>query len=162
LLGAAVVAGLSACVRLLDPRLASNTDVGLQVWAQVTPSSFSIQDTVSRIRIRISAKNPGQDTITVENGGPACDQQPDPVDGRGLLFSMRIADNATGNNAGPSADLCGTTILTFPPKKMRSVDFYVTIKSWQAAGIPAVAKEYRVRSYFAGYEGYSAIFKLVP
>lgn len=153
---------LGACVHLIDPRQAANTDIGLQVWAQVTPTVFSISDTVSRIRIRINAQNPGQDTVVVENGGPTCDQRLDPVDGRGLLHSMRIADDTRALNAGPGADICGTTLLIFPPRKMRSWDFFVSVKAWQAGGFPLVTQEYRARSYFAGYEGYSALFRLVP
>ena len=149
-------------MRLIDPRLAANTDVGLQVWAQVVPTELSLSDTVSRLRIRVTAKNPGQDTIFVDNGGPTCDVQPDPIAGRGLLQSMRIADDTHPLTAGPGGDQCGTTILLFSPKRSRSWDFYVTIKQWKAAGFPAVAQEYRVRSYFAGYEGYSALFKLTP
>lgn len=160
--GAVLAAGVSACVHLIDPRLAANTDIGLQVWAQVTPSEFSVSDTVSRIRIRINAKNPGQDTITVDNGGPACDMQLDPAAGRGLLQSMRIADDTHQLDAGPGADICGTTTLIFTPKRTRSWDFYVTMKQWKASGHPIVTQEYRVRSYYAGYEGYSALFKLTP
>ncbi len=160
--GAAVIAVLGACVHLIDPRQAANTDIGLQVWAQVTPTSFSVSDTVSRIRIRVSVKNPGQDTVRVDNGGPACDQRPDPVDGRGLLHSMRIGDDTRDLNAGPGADICGTTLLVFPPKRSRSWDFYVSIPQWKAAGYPVLTQEYRARSYFAGYEGYSALFKLTP
>jgi hypothetical protein len=152
----------TACVQLIDPKSAANTDIGLQVWAQVTPVEFSVQDTVSRIRIRISAKNPGTDTIRIENGGPACDQTTDPVDARGLLHSMRIADDARPLEAGPGGDVCGTSFLVFGPKRTRSWDFFVTIPAWRAAGYPVVAQEYRVRSYFAGYEGYSALFKLIP
>jgi hypothetical protein len=95
---------MSACVHLIDPATAANTEIGLQVWAQVVPTEFSISDTVSRIRIRINAKNPGNDTILVENGGPACDKQPDPIDGVGLLFSMRIGDDNHLLDAGPGAD----------------------------------------------------------
>jgi hypothetical protein len=158
----AVVAGVSACVHLIDPRQAANTDIGLQVWAQVTPTELSVSDTISRIRIRINAKNPGQDTILVDNGGPTCDVQPDPAAGRGLLQSMRIADDTHQLAAGPGGDICGTTTLKFTPKKTRSWDFYVGIKQWKSGGYQVVTKEYRVRSYFAGYEGYSALFKLVP
>jgi hypothetical protein len=159
---AAGVAALSACVHLIDPRGAANTDIGLLVWAQVSPVTLSVSDTVTRIRVRINAKNPGQDTIRVDNGGPACDQQPDPVDGRGLLHSMRIGDDDHALDAGPGGDICGTTILTFVPKKTRSWDFYVTVNSWKASGRPLKIQEYRVRSFFAGYEGYSALFNLVP
>src|SRR5689334_17038106 len=109
--GAAVVASLVACVHLIDPRTASNTDIGLQVFAQVTPTTLSVEDTVTRLRIRISAKNPGQDTIVVDNGGPTCDVRPDPVDGSGLLQSMRIADDTHQMGAGPGGDLCGNSIL---------------------------------------------------
>jgi hypothetical protein len=157
-----IAPGLLSCVHLIDPRQAANTDIGLQVWAQVTPTEFSVSDTTSRIRIRINAKNPGQDTIVVDNGGPTCDVQPDPSAGRGLLQSMRIADDTHQLTAGPGADLCGTTTLIFTPKKTRSWDFYVTMKQWKAGGYPLVTQEYRIRSYFAGYEGYSALFKLVP
>jgi len=75
----AALAVLGSCVHLIDPRQAANTDIGLQVWVQVLPVEFSTSDTVSRIRIRVSAKNPGQDTIHVDNGGPTCDVQPDPA-----------------------------------------------------------------------------------
>lgn len=159
--GVGIAAAVSSCVHLIDPRQAANTDIGLQVWAQVTPTEFPMSDTVSRIRIRINAKNPGQDTILVDNGGPACDIQPDPSAGRGLLHSMRIADDTHQLAAGPGGDLCGTTILKFKPKQTRSWDFYVTMRQWTAAGYPIVTQEYRVRSYFAGYEGYSALFKLI-
>ncbi len=160
--GLGLVAALAACVRLIDPRTAANTDIGLQVWVTVTPTQFSISDTASRIRIRVSAKNPGNDTIVVDNGGPACDKQADPLAGRGLLFSMRIGDDTRILDAGPGADICGTTLLLFVPKKSRSWDFYVSMKSWQDAGYPLLAQEYRARSFFAGHEGYSALFKLTP
>jgi hypothetical protein len=160
--GIGFAAGLTACVHLIDPATAANTEIGLQVWAQVVPTEFSISDTVSRIRIRVNAKNPSLDTIFVENGGPTCDKQPDPIDGRGLLFSMRIADDTHLLDAGPGKDLCGTTILKFVPRKTRTWDFYVTMPEWKAAGYPIVTGEYRARSFFAGYEGYSALFKLVP
>jgi len=151
-----------ACVHIIDPREAANTDVGLQVWAQVSPLTLSITDTVSRLRIRVSAKNPGRDTIRVVNGGLPCSATLDPVIGQGLEHSMRIADGADDLNAGPHGDTCGTLLLIFPPRRSRSIDFYVTIKGWKAGGWPLVTQTYRVRSYFAGYEGYSTIFTLVP
>ena len=151
-----------ACVHIIDPREAANTDVGLQVWAQVSPQTLSITDTVSRLRIRVSAKNPGRDTIRVVNGGLPCSVPLDPVGGQGLEHSMRIADDNHDLNAGPGADVCGTALLIFPPRHTRSIDFYVTIKGWKAGSWPLVAQPYRVRSYFAGYEGYSAAFTLVP
>ena len=138
---AAACAVLTACVHLIDPREAANTDIGLQVWAQVTPTEFSVSDTISRIRIRINAKNPGQDTIDVDNGGPTCDVQPDPATGRGLLQSMRIADDTHQMDAGPGADICGTTTLRFVPKKTRSWDFYVSMKQWRASGRPPLTQE---------------------
>jgi len=162
LVGAIVASALGACVHLIDPRTASNTDIGLQVWVQVTPAEFSVSDTVNRIRIRINAKNPGQDTIVVDNGGPGCDRQPDPAVGRGLEHSMRIGDDAHPLDAGPSGDVCGNTFLKFPPKKTRPFDFYVSIAEWKRQGFKVVTQEYRIRSYFAGYEGYSALFKLIP
>ena len=151
-----------ACVHIIDPREAANTDVGLQVWAQVSPLTLSIRDTVTRLRIRVSAKNPGRDTIRVNNGGLPCSATPDPVDGRGLQHSMRIADANEDLNAGPPGDVCGTTLLLFPPRRTRAIDFFVTIKGWKAGPWPLVTQGYRVRSYFAGYEGESAEFTLVP
>lgn len=159
---AALTAAAVACAHFIDPREAANTDVGLQVWASVVPTTLSIRDTVSRLRIRISAKNPGQDTVRVDNGGSPCTTPLDPAASRGVQHSMRIADADNDLDAGPRADLCGTTLLIFPPKRTRAVDFYVTIKQWRAGGWPLVARDYRVRSYFAGYEGYSALFTLVP
>lgn len=159
LVGAAITA---ACVHIVDPREAANTDVGLQVWAQVTPATLSIRDTVTRLRIRVNVKNPGRDTLRIDNGGLPCSATTDPVDGRGLQHSMRIGDDTDPLDAGPRGDVCGTLLLVFPPRRTRSVDFYVTIKGWRAGGWPVVTEEYRVRSYFAGYEGYSAVFTLIP
>lgn len=150
-----------ACVHIIDPREAANTDVGLQVWAQVSPLTLSVTDTVSRLRIRVSAKNPGRDTIRVNNGGLPCSAPLDPVDGQGLQHSVRIADANDDLNAGPHGDVCGTALLIFPPRRTRSIDFYVTIKGWKSGGWPLVMQEYRVRSYFAGYEGNSTVFTLV-
>jgi hypothetical protein len=160
--GLGLVGALTACVHLIDPATAANTDIGLQVYVTVTPTELRISDTTSYIRIRVTAKNPGSDTVRVVNGGPACDKTPDPIDGTGLLWSMRIADESHVVDAGPGGDVCGMIPLTFLPKKPRSFDFFVSAKSWQASGFPIVAKEYRARSFFAGYEGYSALFRVVP
>lgn len=151
-----------ACVRFLDPRQAANTDIGLQVWAQVTPIELSVRDTVTRVRVRVVAKNPGRDTIIVNNGGPPCTTPIDPAEGRYLMHSMRIADDNSDLDAGPHGDQCGQSLLTFPPRRSRSVDFIVTVKNWQAGGWPLTPQRYRVRSYFAGYEGYSAVLTLQP
>ena len=155
-------AAFVACVDFLDPREAANTDLGLQVWAQVSPIELSVRDTVTRVRIRVSAKNPGRDTITVNNGGPPCSMPLDPAAGRNLMHSMRIADDNSDLDAGPRADLCGQTLLTFPPRRTRSVDFFVTVKRWKDGGWALTPQQYRVRSYFAGYEGYGTVFKLLP
>lgn len=158
-----IAAALSvACVHLIDPRQAANTDIGLQVWAQVVPIEVSVRDTVTRLRIRVSAKNPGRDTIKVNNGGPPCSVPLDPADGRYLMHSMRIADENSDLDAGPGGDVCGQTLLTFPPRRTRSVDFYITMTKWKAGGWPLTPQQYRVRSYFAGYEGYSTVFTLNP
>lgn len=158
----AIAAALSvACVRLIDPRQAANTDVGLQVWAQTIPTELSIQDTTTIIRIRINAKNPGRDTIKVDNGGPPCAKPLDPVLGQYLMQSMRIADDDNELDAGPRGDACGA-LLVFAPRRTRTVDFFVTLKAWKAGGWPLEAKRYRVRSYFAGYEGYSTVLTLLP
>ena len=159
---AMAVAASTACVHLLDPRLTANTDIGLQVWAQVIPIELSVRDSVSRVRVRVSAKNPGRDTIKVDNGGPPCDTPIDPAAGRYLLHSMRIADENSDLNAGPHGDLCGQSLLVFPPRRTRSVDFVVTVKTWRDGGWALTPQRYRVRSYFAGYEGYSTVFTLLP
>ena len=158
LLGALFAA---ACVHIIDPREAANTDVGLQVWVQVAPLTLSMRDTVTRLRIRVYAKNPGRDTIRVANGGLPCTQPLDPVTGQGLEFSARMAEDNNELNAGPPQDLCGTSLLVFSPRRQRSYDFRLSMKEWQA-GWPVVAKEYRVRSFFAGYEGYQAVVTVTP
>ena len=150
-----------ACVHLIDPRQAANTDIGLQVWAQVTPIEISLSDTVTSIRVRVHAKNPGRDTITVNNGGPPCDMTLDPVEGRYLMHSYRIASDLSELDAGPHGDFCGQTLLKFPPRRTRSVDFRFTMKQWRA-GWAVTAQEYRMRSYFAGYEGYSGVITVTP
>ena len=159
---AIAAAASAACVHLIDPRESANTDIGLQVWAQVSPIGISASDTVTRLRVRINAKNPGRDTIRVNNGGPPCSMPLDPATGQYLMHSMRIADENSDLDAGPRGDLCGPTFLTFPPRRTRSIDFYVTMKQWKAGGWPMTPKQYRVRSYFAGYEGYSTVFTLQP
>ncbi len=159
LVGVTIVA---ACVQIIDPRDAANTDAGLQVWAQVSPLTLSIRDTVTRVRIRISAKNPGRDTLHVNNGGMPCSATVDPVDGRGLLHSMRIGNETDPLDAGPRGDVCGTTLAVFPPRRTRAVDFYVTMKGWRSGGWSLAPDEYRVRGFFAGYEGYSTVLTLVP
>jgi hypothetical protein len=144
-----------ACVHIIDPREAANTDAGLQVWVQVSPLTISLRDTVTRLRIRVYAKNPGRDTVFVENGGPPCSTPLDPATGQGLLFSARIVDDNDELHAGPPHDSCGTA-LVFAPRRQRTRDFFVTMRDWRAS-YTVVAKEYRVRSYFAGYEGYQAV-----
>jgi hypothetical protein len=152
---------LMACVQIIDPREAANTDVGLQVWVQVAPATLSIRDTLTRVRIRVYAKNPSRDTLRINNGGSPCDTPLDPATSQGVLFSARIVDDDDELNAGPPKDLCGTSSLMFTPRRQRSFDFYVTIKEWKV-DYAVVAKEYRVRSYFAGYEGYQALLTVTP
>lgn len=149
-------------MHIIDPREAANTDVGLQVWVTVTPLSLSISDSVTRVRVRVSAKNPGRDTLAIDNGGLPCVLTDDPIDSKGLLHSMRIADDDSEFDAGPRGDVCGTSLLIFPPRRTRQRDFYITTRSWTDSGYPLVARDYRVRSYFAGYEGYSAVLRMVP
>ena len=150
-----------ACVHLIDPRETANTDIGLQVWAVVTPIEISLSDTVTSIRVRINAKNPGRDTITVNNGGPPCSITPDPAEGRYLMHSLRVASDANELDAGPRGDFCGATLLKFPPRRTRSVDFRFTMKTWRN-GWTVGAQQYRLRSYFAGYEGYSGVITVTP
>lgn len=50
--------------------LQPNTDVGLRVWAAVSPSSISIRDTTATLRIRVYVANPTSHEITVSTGGP--------------------------------------------------------------------------------------------
>lgn len=150
-----------ACVHLIDPRESANTDIGLQVWAQVTPLEISLTDTVTSVRVRINAKNPGRDTIRVNNGGPPCAMPLDPAQGRYLLHSYRVADDQSELDAGPRGDFCGQTLLIFPPRRTRSVDFRFTMKQWRG-GWAVGARQYRMRSYFAGYEGYSGVITVTP
>lgn len=154
-------AHLVACVHLIDPRESANTEIGLQVWAQVTPIEISLRDTVTSIRVRINAKNPGRDTIIVNNGGPPCSIPLDPAQGRYLMHSYRVASELNELDAGPRGDLCGQTLLKFAPRRTRSVDFRFTMKQWRG-GWTVGTQQFRVRSYFAGYEGYGGVITVKP
>ena len=57
-------------VRHSDNTLEPNTDVGLRVWADVSPRILNIRDTAATLIIRVYVENGSSHEITVVSGGP--------------------------------------------------------------------------------------------
>jgi hypothetical protein len=153
------LAFLGACS---DSIVAPNTDIGLSVWAEVSPSTASVSDTAAALRIRLYVSNTSFKEIRVRSGGPPYGFTNDPAMSQGLWGSVRIASDSDALNAGPSVDWWGDSVYVFPPLDREYNERLWTLKEWRSLGWPLVPGRYRVRSWFNAREGRSADFVLTP
>jgi hypothetical protein len=139
----------------------SNTDLGLHVEARVSPRVLSMADTAARLRILVLVTNPSERDIVVVTGGPPYRITSDPTESRGLTQSFRIASADEPLNAGPSVDAWGEPVDTIRARRGEYTEDIVKLSDWRA-GWPMTAGTYRVRSYYNGREGESAVFTVTP
>lgn len=154
----AAIALLGSCDNTLEP----NTDVGLRVWADVSPRILSIRDTAATLRIRVYVENGSSQEITVVSGGPPYRFTDNPVKSNGLWGSARIANSNEPLNAGPNVDWWGDSVYTFRPKSRDYNELTVSLKYWRDGGWPLIPGQYTVRAWFNAREGGSAAFVLRP
>ena len=93
---------------------APNTDLGLIVWAQVSPATVSASDSGATLHLRVCARNPSSHIINVP-GGPPYAFSTDPASSRNIWGSLRIANNTSALNAGPNVDWWGQHVCAFTP-----------------------------------------------
>ena len=139
-----------------------NTDIGLRVWADVTPARLSVSDSAALLRVRIYVQNPRADTLRLVSGGPPYVFTNDPTDSRGLEQSFRIANAEDPLWAGPGTDYWGDSVYTFAPRATHYTEAVIRLRDWRAQGYPLRPGVLRVRSYYNGREGSSATFTLQP
>lgn len=145
-----------------DDPLAPNTDVGLTVWAEVSPSTLSIRDSLMPILIRVNVRNPSLATLRIQSGGPPYVFTRDPVETRGLWASFRIDCDAKPLNCGPNTDWWGSPEYVLAPRTTYISEKTMTLQQWRTGGWLAVVGEYRVRAWFNGREGWNATLVLLP
>jgi hypothetical protein len=151
---------LTACA---DSPLAPNTDVGLRVWATVSPASVSVRDSAAAaLRIRIHVHNPSNHVIRVVSGGPPYTFTGDPSQSRGLWGSFRIACDRSPLNCGPNTDWFGDSVYVFAPRTTEYSEAVITLRAWKHDGWPLLPGHYIVRAWFNGREGESAPLLLRP
>jgi hypothetical protein len=156
---------LSALVCLCscsDSIIGPNTDVGLSVWAEVSPTSVSIRDSTTVLRMRVYVGNASYHEIQVVSGGPPYRFTGDPNRSQGLWGSLRIATDADPLNAGPNTDWWGDSVYVFAPRHAEYNETLVTLRDWRAGGWVVAPGRYTVRSWFNAREGKSAAFILTP
>jgi hypothetical protein len=154
-----LTAALTACS---DGILAPNTDVGLSVWAEVSPASLSIRDTLTPLRIRVYVANKSNHAISVVGGGPPYVFTNDPTASHGLWGSYRIANSADPLHAGPSVDWFGQPVYTFSARNAVYNETKLTLHEWKSGGWPLTPGVYWVRSWFNAREGRNAAFAITP
>jgi hypothetical protein len=145
-----------------DRIAAPNTDLGLTVWAEVSPTSISVRDTTSVLRIRVYAGNPSVEEIRIRSGGPPYTSTGDPSQSKGLASSFRIGTPDNLLNAGPNTDWFGDSVYVFPPLRVQYEEKTITLAEWRRGGWPLVPGSYRVRSWFNAREGRDATLTLTP
>lgn len=153
----AIATLVSACG---ENPLQPNTDIGLRVWATVSPSSVSLRDATDSLRIRVYVANPADREITVITGGPPYVNTSNPANSKGLWGSFRIMDPGGFMRGGPAADWFGQPRYVFEPKRSEYGEHVLSLKEWIANGLkPGV---YTIRSWFNAREGESARFTVNP
>jgi hypothetical protein len=154
---------LSAIVFLCscaDSIIGPNTDVGLSVWTEVSPSLLSIRDTTTVLRMRVFVGNRTDHEIRVVSGGPpyvfTFGSEPRPHSG--LWGSLRIARGADSLHAGPFVDWWGDSVYVFPAHHVEYNEQAMTLHEWKVGGWPLTPGAYAARGWFNGREGKSAPF----
>jgi hypothetical protein len=146
-----------------DDIIAPNTDVGLSVWTEVSPSVLSVHDTTTVLHMRVFVGNKTNHEIRVASGGPpyVFTFGNEPLPHSGLWGSLRIARGADLLNAGPSDDWWGDSVYVFPAHHAEYNEQTITLREWKARGWAATPGHYRARGWFNGREGTSAPFFFV-
>lgn len=153
-----VLLGLAAACSGLEP---FNTDLGLHVEARVSPRVVSLADTAASVHIVVIAANPTDRDIVIVTGGPPYSITTDPADSRGLTQSFRITHADGSPNAGPGVDAWGEPVDTIRARRGEYMENIVKLSEWRA-GWPLTPGTFRVRSYYNGREGESAVFSVTP
>jgi hypothetical protein len=153
---------IGALLGCSDSLLAPNTDVGLRVWVEVLPRFASVSDTTATIRIRLYFENPSSSELTIISGAPPYRFTANPAGSIGLSGSIRIAGDADSLFAGPSTDWWGQPVYTFRPRSRSYEESLIPMKTWRSGGSPVKPGKYRVRGWFNGREGKSAMLILKP
>ena len=151
--------GLVACA---DRLVAPNTDIGLRVWATVSPAMISIRDSTATVHLQVRVHNPSDRSIRVVSGGPPYRFTTDPANSRGLWGSIRIANRFSALNAGPNVDWWGDSVYVIAPHQVQLNEYAITLAEWRKRGWIPTPGALTVRSWFNGREGGSAALILVP
>jgi hypothetical protein len=157
-----VLFGIAPLASCRDYPLTPNTDVGLRVWAEVSPRIISMRDTSTALHIRVVVQNASDEDIAVVSGGPPYKFTNDPAESSGLWGSMRIARGSNLLHAGPNVDWWGQSVYTFRARTAEASDYVVTMKSWIKEGWPIEPGQYTVRAWFNGREGENTTFIVEP
>jgi hypothetical protein len=153
---ASVVA--AGCSELVAP----NTDLGLSVWADVSPAVVHLSDTAATVRIRVYAANFSRTPIRIPSGGPPYVAAADPTRGRGFAESYRVAHGHDSLTAGPAKNWGRDTVYVFGGRAREYVETVIPLRDWRPDGARPDTGTYRVRSYFNQREGSAATFRIVP
>ena len=146
------------CSELVAP----NTDLGLSVWADVSPAVVHLSDTAAAVRIRVHAANFGRTPLRIQSGGPPHVAAADPTRGRGFAEEYRLAHGGDSLTAGPTKDWGWDTVYVFGGRSQEYVETAIPLRQWSAHGVLPDTGTYTVRSYFNQREGASAQFRIVP
>jgi hypothetical protein len=145
-----------------DSIIGPNTDVGLSVWAEVSPQFLSIRDSTTVLHMRVFVGNKSDREIRVVSGGPPYVFTNDPTQTRGLWGSLRIATSTDPLHAGPSIDWWGDSVYVFPAHRAVYDEQAITLREWKARGWPLTPGRYTARGWFNAREGKSATFFFTP
>src|SRR5688500_8965701 len=158
---AAILALLAAasCTEALAP---TNTDVGLFVWAEVTPAVLSIKDSTTQVRVRLNVRNPSGREIRVRSGGPPYVFTGDPAKSKGLWGSLRFGCSEQPLHCGPRTDWGGDSVYVIAARRTVQEEATFTLKSWADGGWPLTVRAYHVRAWFNAREGDSATLNIIP
>ena len=153
----ALILGVLGCS---DNPVEPNTDVGLRVWAEVSPRSFSLRDTTIGLRIRVYVVNPTSDEIRVISGGPPYRFTSDPSQSIGLWGSYRIMEPSGVMRGGPATDWWGQPEYVLGAGDGGYEEALVPMKDWIKRDLHVGT--YTIRPWFNAREGKSVTFTVTP
>jgi len=145
-----------------DSIIGPNTDVGLSVWTEVSPTFLSIRDSAIVLHMKVFVGNKSNHEIRVVSGGPPYVFTNDPTQTRGLWGSLRIATGTDPLHAGPSIDWWGDSVYVFPPHHAEYNEQAITLREWKARGWLLTPGTYTARGWFNAREGKSSTFVFNP